>query len=919
MTGGSGRSRLEKLAAAGRGPVPAGRPGTAGEAVSVVAQRAGAPPPPEMLVSGIIPPLADAYFQRLETGIDLKAGLFPGEIVVLVHGGNSDAVSVAMGGTGKTQLAVEFTQALRTARAVDVLVWVTASSRDTIRAGFARAAGAVGAGDPDADARDAAARFTAWLARTERRWALILDDLADLADLDGLWPAGPNGQIVITTRLPAVAFGGGAHAAGGGLRIAPVSGFSRREALSYLSSRLTEYADQRIEALDLAGDLEGLPIGLAQAAAVMNTNRLSCRDYRAQFGERRAYMAGRPVEGVSPAVLATWSLAAECAHQLVPAGLAWPALALAAMLDPHGIPGAVLTSPAACSFIAGRPSSATGADQNLARTAITNLAQAGLVSIDPANAIRTVRMHRCVQAAVRAYLPPADTDRVLVAAADALVQTWPEPGSGRDGAEPDQARLDQARLGQARLDQARLGQARLDQARLDQARLDQALLDQALRDCAVSLRAAQPGDWVAAGRGAGRDAERNAGPGPDAAPAHDALWLPEPHPLLFRLGRSLEDNQLGDSAMAYWQSMVAATTRRLGPVHPDSLAARERLAIAYESAGRFGDAIAMFAGALDDRERNHGPEHPDTIAARGRLAHAYAGAGLPAEAVALYEHMVADASRQLGLGHPITLTARAGLADAYSAAGRTQESLTAFQMLSVDTERLLGARHPTALAARDNLAAAFLANGQTREAIDRYKSLLADYETMSGRDHPDTISARAALASAYRRSGKSKDAIAQYKRVLQDRERIAGAEHPDTMAARANLAFAYRSAGQLREAIPEYERTLADRERVQGPDHPDTRTARSNLAAADQQAGRLSEAVQHYERALADCERMLGPGETETLTTRVSLASALYAGGRLMEGVAVLQRALADAERYLGPDHPMTQTVRDSLDAATRT
>src|SRR5580658_8355323 len=466
MTGGQ-RPLAPGEVGRGRGRIPSAARGTAGEAVNVVAQHAGAPPPPEMLVSGIIPPLADAYFQRLETGIDLKSGLFPGETVVLVHGGNSDAVSVAMGGTGKTQLAVEFTQALRSARAVDVLVWVTASSRD-------------------ANARDAAARFTAWLARTERPWALVLDDLADLADLDGLWPAGPNGQIIITTRLPATAFGVGAHAAAGGLRIAPVGGFSRREALSYLGSRLTDYPDQRIEALDLAEDLEGLPIGLAQAAAVMNANRLSCQEYRAQFGERRAYMSGRPVEGVSPAVLATWSLAAECAHQLVPAGLAWPALALTAVFDPHGIPGAVLTSPAACGFIAGRPSSATGADQNLARTAITNLAQAGLVSIDPANAIRTVRMHRCVQAAVRAYLPPADADQVLVAAADALVQTWPEPGNGRGGV-PE--------------------------------------LDQALRDCAISLRAAgEPGDAGRPNAGPANAGLPNAGPAnagrPNAGPAN---------------------------------------------------------------------------------------------------------------------------------------------------------------------------------------------------------------------------------------------------------------------------------------------------------------------------------------------------------------------------------------------------------------
>jgi len=842
----------------------------------VVAQRAGAPPPSEVLVSGIIPPLADAYFQRLETGTDLKAGLFPGETVVLTHGEETETAPAAQGGTGKTQRAVEFTRTLRNDRAVDVLVWVTAASREALVSGFAQAAGAVGAGDPGADAVAAAGRFIAWLARTEQRWALILDDLDDVAHLEGLWPAGPNGQIVITTRLPGAAFGAGAHAVASGLRIVPVSGFSRREALAYLSSRLADYADQRIEALDLAEDLDGLPIGLAQATAVMNANRLSCQEYRTQFGERRTYMSGRPVEGVSPAILATWSLAAECAHQLAPPGLAWASLALIAVLDRHGIPGAALTSPAACGFIAGRPSSATGPDQNLARTAITNLARVGLVSIDPASAVRTVRMHRCIQAAVRAYLPPADTDQVLIAAADALFQAWPEPGSGAG---------------------------------------DAAELDQALRDCAISLRTVQPGAAPPGG-----DIDRDAAPeSQHAAPAHDALWLPAAHPLLFRLGRSLEGGGLADAAMMYWRSMVAATTRRLGPAHADSLAAKERLGIAYEATGRLGDAIAMFAGALGDQERSHGPEHPDTIAARGRLAHAYTSAGLPAEAVALYEHAVADSSRQLGLGHPITLAARGGLAEAYAEAGRTRESLTIYQMLSIDTERLLGPRHPTTLAARDNLAAAFLANGQTKEAVERYKSLLADHEAMSGRDHPDTIAARASLASAFRRSGKAKNAIAQYKRVLEDRERTTGADHPGTIAARANLAFAYRSAGQQRDAIREYERTLADRERVQGPDHADTRTARGNLAAAFQQAGRLSEAVQQYERALADSERMLGPGDTETLSTRASLAAALYAGGRLMEAVAVLQRALADSEQYLGADHPMTKTVRDNLDAATRT
>jgi pentatricopeptide repeat protein len=856
----------------------------------VYAEPTGTPPHSPVKLSGIIPPLADSFHQRPETGLDLRAGLYPGDTVVLTHGEETAAAPAAQGGTGKTQIAVAFTQALWDARAVDALAWVPATSREAIITGFAQAARTVGAAGLALPAEAAADRFVGWLAHTRRPWALILDDLTSLADLENLWPAGPAGQVVITTRLPEDAFragpapGPGPQGAAAGPRIAPVGGFSRREAMAYLSARLTDFPDQRAEAPDLGEDLDGLPLGLAQAAAVMNVRRVSCREYRGRFGERREHMSALRIAGVSPAVLATWSLAAECAHELPPAGMAWPALALAAMLDPHGIPGAVLTSPAGCGYVAGRASTGEAADQTLVRAAMTNLARVGLVSIDPASAIRTVRMHPSVQAAVRAYLPPSDFEQAVLAAAEALMQVWPDAG----GAPPEEP-------GQP-------GQAQPGQAQLVPAQFEQGLLEQALRDCTSALWAAD-----------------SAAPGPAGGQAQQSiLWKPEAHPVLFRRGLSLEASGLAEPAIVYWQAMLATGTRLLGNGHANAVAARDRLAAAYESAGRSGDAIAVFSSALADRERNLGPEHPDAIMARGHLAHAYSSAGRPDEAIALYEQMVADAGRQLGAAHPGTLAARAHLADAYQAAGRGKEALTAYQMLLADSERLLGARHPTTLATRDSMAAAFLANGQPKDAIEQYRRLVTDTDAAAGRDHPDAIAARASLASAYRRGGKPKDAIALYQRVLADRERIAGPGHPDAIAARANLAFAYRMAGQLREAIGAYERTLADRERVQGPDHADTRAARTHLAAAYQQAGRLGDAVHHYEQALADCERMLGPGDTETLTVRSSLAAAHFADGRPAEAIPLLQRALTDSERYLGPDHPMTRTVRENLGAATR-
>jgi tetratricopeptide (TPR) repeat protein len=833
-----------------------------------------------VLLSGTVPPLADAYYPREQSGPDLASSVRPGETVVLIHGeetGQASRVPAAQGGTGKTQLAVEFTHAMWNTRAVEILIWVNAASRESIITGFAQAANTVDASQPDEGAETAAARFVSWLAHTRRPWALVIDDLAELSDLGDLWPSGASGRVLITTRLPADAFedaaadgpaSEGRAAEGMDLRVVPVPGLNRREALDYVTSRLTDHPDQRIEALDLGEDLDGLPLALAQATAAMSARRQGCREYRALLAERIPHMPAVP--GASAAVLATWSIAAECAHDLPPAGLAWPTLVLAAMLDHHGVPGAVLTSPAACGYIAGRPSTANAADQTMVRAAINNLAQAGLVTIDPASPVRTVQMHASVQAAVRAYLPAADLEQVVLAAADALLQTWPDgdgPGQRAAGDGPGDG-----------------------QRQLAQAPFQQAQLEQALRDCAATLRTSDGG----------------------------LLWKPEAHPLLFRAGLSLEHSRLSQAAITYWKTMLATSTRLLGPAHANAVVARDRLAAAYEAAGKSADAIAVFQTALTEREQHQGAEHPETIAARAHLAHAYQSAGRPADAIGLYERTVADSARLLGTAHPVTLDARASLAESYQASGDPREAIAAYEALLADAEHHLGVGHPTTLGARASLGAAYAASGRAKDAIGQYQRALSDQERMHGPDHPDTIAARASLASAYRSAGKQKDAVGQYERVLADRERISGADHPDTIAARANLAFAFRSAGRLRDAVPLYERTLADRMRVQGADHRDTLTARSNLAACYQQARRLTDAIPQYEKALADSERMLGPGDMETLTTRCNLATAYYTAGRLTEVVAVLQRALTDCERYLGPDHQMTQTVRENLDAATQ-
>jgi hypothetical protein len=58
----------------------------------------------------------------------------------------------------------------------------------------------------------------------------------------------------------------------------------------------------------------------------------------------------------------------------------------------------------------------------------------------------------------------------------------------------------------------------------------------------------------------------------------------------------------------------------LGEDHPDTLTSRNNLAVAYEAAGRVGEAIDLYEQVLAECERILGPDHPLTAIVRDNLA-----------------------------------------------------------------------------------------------------------------------------------------------------------------------------------------------------------------------------------------------------------------------------------------------------------
>jgi tetratricopeptide (TPR) repeat protein len=704
---------------------------------------------------GEVPSLAGGFTDRPDTVGSLTDVLVPGSAIALVpNQASADGLSNWLGVCGKTQIAVMIAESLWRSYLINALIWISASNRAAVLSGFVQASVPATGVEPTGTADSVAVRFVSWLGETRQPWLVVLDDLPEAVDLSGLWPDGSAGRLLITSPRPAPAIGRP------GTRVIPVGFFSTREALNGLHERLSANPVQRQGAIDLVETLGREPLALGQASAVVASSNLTCRDYRDLFVQRREEVWTGAQE-IPSAAAVTWILSLERAESLLPGPSVRLMLVFLALLDGHGIPGAVFGAQALIAYLGGGPIAATpfsAADPRQVWDVLLALERVGLISLNRELTPPTVLMSSALQAAIKLAAPAEFQEPAARAAASALLEVWP---------------------------------------------------------------ADEPTPWAAASLRA------NAASLQDSA--IDALWADGCHPLLLRVGRSLDEARLAGPAVEFWQDLAARCDAKLTPGHPDALVVAAQLAAAYLTAGNAEEAVQWHQRVLADRTRELAAGHPAIVAARVSLARALIMVGQAADAVTVMLRAVAEYEQSRGDGHPETLSARDELATAYQAAGDYAAAGRLLARSLSDRERLQGPRDPLTMATRELLATACLAEGKIKDAISHYKRVLSDREKVLGRAHLDTIATAASLSAAYEAAGRMPAAMQLAERCCADSERILGPDHADTLARRVNLALLYYRVGRVGDAVALLHDTAVRCERVLPYGDPLTRTVHQSL------------------------------------------------------------------------------------------
>ncbi|MFF2041027.1 tetratricopeptide repeat protein [Kitasatospora sp. NPDC058170] len=743
----------------------------------------------EPLQIGLVPAVADAFQERglrrfpgADTGI--RSSTATGTGGADGSAGAACHVLTGMGGVGKSQLAARHAHRLLREGALDLVVWVNATSSQEILKAYRAAARATVDTDPAGPADPEA--FLAWLNTTGRRWLIVLDDLRDPADMRGLWPPERgNGQVVVTTRSRVPALRTSTR------RLVEVGPFDPEQSAAYLVRRFETHGMPQppAELAALADELGHLPLALAQAASFVtdlaDTGMTAAR-YRQLLGERRPLSELAPEPGALPddqeATLdAVLGLSLEHADRRT-GGLATPVLQFLSLLDPSGVPAGIFTSWRAQSYLTvargGPDASSRMVDDGAVRTALRTLNRLSLVNLSPRRLPTgtpgedggdLIAVHALTQRAAYDTVPPQWRGWLARAAGGALFHAWPEQGCDLD-------------------------------------------LAAILLSSAVLLQ---------------------------SAAAQDELWDPDYEPdFLLLAGQSLGELGQAAAAVRHFEGLRSAAERHYGPDDPFTLSARAARAFWRGQAGDPAGAARDFAGLLPDRIRVLGPDHPDTLVARQNHARCLGESGDEYEAFRLLEELLPEQLAAVGADDPQVFTTRNLLA---SWAEDEYEALDLNLELLADEVRVLGRDHPHVLTTLANIAHHTRRLGTPEEAVAAFEALHEAQSRALGPGHPDLLDTRSELALL---AGDLPAASTALDELLVHRLDTLGGDHPLTLATRHKaIGLRARLPTPPHSTVAAYQDLLHDIRRVRGPDHPDTLITRHDLAHTRHEAGDTRGAV----------------------------------------------------------------------------
>jgi tetratricopeptide (TPR) repeat protein len=730
-----------------------------------------------------VPVFRNPYFTGRESLLAvLHAGLRSGRVMALTPAPVSG--SAARGGQGKTQVAVEY--AYRYAHDYEAVLWVDASSRESLLHDFAALAELLDLPERNLADQDAIVRAVKrWLEGYEH-WLLIFDQADQPVHLLEFLTAKYRGHILLTSRAASLGTLLGAEC----IHVGPME---PEEAALFLLRRARalplngQFDDAHIVprrlAREIAHDLDNLPLALDLAGAYIDITGSTLEHYENLYLRRRhAYWkrGTHAAPDVLESIVVTYTLAVERIIQSSPVVV--DLLRLCSFLYPTGIPEEIFTQEAldarpTLEILRGNPAALC--------KALDELQAYGLLRRDAAHA--TFSLPRPVHALLKDGPGETDMHGDFAAVVRSANTIFPNPEDSITWSLCRRYILHVQFLAAAR---RYLNITMLEMALLlsksgyyyylrGQYAEAEALLQQAVSMFGQLDTAEHPGIATA------------------------FTYLAH---LYTTQGKDEQAEPLLQRALTQSQTIY-------GNDHPEVARALSNLANFFQRQGKAGLAETLLRRAISISRRTGEPDRLFAAQLFNNLALALVNQDKGEQAEATFKRalMIYENAGPDDPGLARTLN---DVADFYETQGRYTEAEQALQRALAVFERAYGPDHPEVARGLNNLAIFYASQGRCKEAEELLQRALIIHEKAFGQYHPDVAYGLSNLAACYNEQNRPEMVEPLYQRALAIIEQAYGPEHEQVALILETYADFLRKIKRERDAAPLLARVRAIRARV---------------------------------------------------------------------------------------------------------
>ena len=328
--------------------------------------------------------------------------------------------------------------------------------------------------------------------------------------------------------------------------------------------------------------------------------------------------------------------------------------------------------------------------------------------------------------------------------------------------------------------------------------------------------------------------------------------------------------------------------------------------------GRFDEAEPLMRRALKIDEASYRPDHPNVATSLNNLAKLLQATNRLAEAEPLIRRALEIDEASYGPDHPHVATSLSNLASLLQDTNRLAEAEPLKRRALEIDEASYGPDHPHVAIGLSNLAELLRDTGRFDEAEPLMRRAIEIYQASYGPDHPHVAIGLSNLASLLQDTNRLAEAEPLMRRAIEIYQASYGPDHPHVATGLNNLAELLRDTGRFDEAEPLMRRAFEINQASYGPNHPHVAIGLGNLAELLRDTGRFDEAEPLMRRAFEINQASYGRDHSLVAIGLSNLALLLQATNRLAEAEPLSARAvkiLLAFQTQTGFMHPDTQAV----------